>query len=134
METFFLIWCLNNNTGSPRYMRSFYLRFRGYAIKKWPLFWNLSSDLQSPLVFLYANSLYASLFFEFLSLAYNEVHLYLKVKFLSLKFQITKLMYWMKFNWEKLLFYLTSLYAFKINVSMFWENVLQHSVLRKQTS
>ncbi len=57
-------------------MRSFYLRFRVYAIQKWPLLWNLSSDLQSPLVFLYANSLYASLFFESLSLAYNEVHLY----------------------------------------------------------
>jgi len=34
------------NTGSPRYMRSFYLQFCVYAIQKWPLFWNLSSDLQ----------------------------------------------------------------------------------------
>jgi len=43
-------------------MRSFYLRFRVYAIQKWPFSWNLSSNLQSSLVFLYANSLYASLF------------------------------------------------------------------------
>jgi len=34
------------NTGSPRYMRCFYLRFCVYAIQKWPLFWNLFSDLQ----------------------------------------------------------------------------------------
>ncbi len=39
-------------------------------------FWNLSSNYQSSLVFLYANSLYASLFLESLSLAYNEVQLY----------------------------------------------------------
>jgi len=57
-------------------MRSFYLRFRVYAIQKWPFFWNLSSNYQSALVFLYANSLYASLFLESLSLAYNEVQLY----------------------------------------------------------
>jgi len=57
-------------------MRSFYLQFRVYAIRKWPFFWNLTSNLQSSLVFLYANSLYASLFLESLSLAYNEVHLY----------------------------------------------------------
>jgi len=59
-------------TGGPRYMRSFYLQFRIYAIRKWPFFWNLSSNLQSSLVFLYANSLYASLFLESLSLEYNE--------------------------------------------------------------
>jgi len=63
-------------TGSPRYMRSFYLRFRVYAIRKWPFYWNLTSNLQSSLVFLYANSLYASLFLESLSVEYNEVHLY----------------------------------------------------------
>jgi len=39
-------------------------------------FLTLSSNLQSSLVFLYANSLYASLFLESLSLEYNEVHLY----------------------------------------------------------
>jgi len=33
------------NTGGPRYMRSFYLQFRIYAIQKWPFFWNLSSNL-----------------------------------------------------------------------------------------
>jgi len=59
-------------------MRSFYLRFRVYAIRKWPFFWNLSSNWQSSLVFLYANSLYGSLFLESLSLAYNEVQLYTK--------------------------------------------------------
>ncbi len=32
-------------TGGPRYMRSFYMRFRVYAIEKWPFFWNLSSNL-----------------------------------------------------------------------------------------
>jgi hypothetical protein len=76
-------------TGGPRYMRSFYLRFRVYmsqafaeirhfhTIQKWPFFWNLSSNYQSSLVFLYANSLYLSLFLEFLSLAFNEVQLYL---------------------------------------------------------
>jgi len=62
------------DTGSPRYMRSFYLRFRVYAIQKWPLFWNLSSDLQLSLVFLYA-----SLFLESLSLEYNEFYLYIKM-------------------------------------------------------
>ena len=57
-------------------MRSFYLQFRIYATENWPFFWNLSSNLQSSLVFLYANSLYASIFFRSLSLAYNERHLY----------------------------------------------------------
>jgi len=55
----------NAYTGGPRYMRSFYLWFRIYAIQKWPFFWNLSSNYQSSLVFLYANSLYASLFLGF---------------------------------------------------------------------
>ncbi len=41
-------------------------------------FWNLSSNYQSSLVFLYANSLYSSLFLESPSLAYNEVQLYCK--------------------------------------------------------
>jgi len=63
------------NTGGPRYMQSFYLRCV-YAIEKWSFFWNLSSNLQSILVFLYANLLHASLFLEFLSIEYNEVHLY----------------------------------------------------------
>ncbi len=57
-------------------MRSFYLQFRIYAIQKLPFFWNLSSNLQSSLFFLYANSLYTSQLLESLSLAYNEVHLY----------------------------------------------------------
>jgi len=68
--------CLNLCTGGPHYMRSFYLRIHVYAIGKWPFFWNLSSNLQWSFVFLYANSLYASIFVESLSLAYNEVHLY----------------------------------------------------------
>ncbi len=63
-------------TGGPRYMRSFYLRFRVYAIQKWHFFWNLSSNYQSSLVFLDSNSLYSSLFLESLSLEYNEVQLY----------------------------------------------------------
>ncbi len=41
-------------------------------------FWNLSPNYQSSLVFLYVNSLYASLFLESLSLAYNEVQLYMQ--------------------------------------------------------
>jgi len=56
-----------DNTGGPRYMLSFYLRIRVYANEKWPFFWNLSSNLQWSLVFLYANSLYASIFLESLS-------------------------------------------------------------------
>jgi len=46
------------------------------AIEKWPLSWNISSNLWFSLVFLYSSSLYASLFLESLSLAYNEAHLY----------------------------------------------------------
>ncbi len=38
-------------------------------------FWNLSSNYQSSLFFLYAKSLYASLFLESLSLSCNEVQL-----------------------------------------------------------
>ena len=64
-------------TGGPLYMRSFFLQFREYATENWPFFWKPSSNLQSSLVFLYANSLYASLFFWSLSLAYNEGHLYI---------------------------------------------------------
>jgi hypothetical protein len=57
-------------------MRSFYLRFRLYAIQKWPFFLEPILLFTVILVFLYANSLYASLFLESLSLAYNEVQLY----------------------------------------------------------
>ena len=63
----------------PRYVRSFFLQFRVCATENWPFFWNLSSNLQSSLVFLYANSLYASIFFRSLSLAYNEGNLYFKI-------------------------------------------------------
>jgi len=45
-------------------MRSFYLRFRVYAIQIWPFFWNLSSNYQSSLVFLYSNSLYGVYFWS----------------------------------------------------------------------
>ncbi len=65
-------------TGGPRYMRSFYLQFRVYAIENRPFLRNFSPNLQASLVFLYANSLYASLIFWSLSLAYNEVHLYIQ--------------------------------------------------------
>jgi len=47
-------------------------------------FWNISANYQSSLVFLYVNSLYASLFLESLSLAYNEVQLYWVLSFLQL--------------------------------------------------
>ncbi len=40
-------------------------------------FWILSSNLQLALVSLHANLLYASLYLESLSLAYNEAHLYM---------------------------------------------------------
>ncbi len=56
-------------TGGPRYMRSFYLRIRVFAIANWPYLWNLSPNLQSDLIFLYANSLYASQIFWSLSIA-----------------------------------------------------------------
>ncbi len=56
-------------TGGPHYMRSIYLQFCVYAIQKWPLFWNISSNLESSLVFLYENLLCASLFLKSLSLA-----------------------------------------------------------------
>ncbi len=50
------------------------------AIAYWPFLWNVSSNLQSFLVFLYANLLYASQFFWSLSIAYNEVQLYKKAE------------------------------------------------------
>ena len=65
-------------TGVPRYIRSFYLRFRVYATENWQFFWKLSSNLQSSLDFLFANSLYASIFFWSLSLPDNEGYLYLQ--------------------------------------------------------
>ncbi len=52
---------------------------QGYGIEKRLFFWNLSRlsfNLRWSLVFLYMNSLYASLFLESLSLAYNEAYLY----------------------------------------------------------
>jgi len=57
-------------------MRTFYLRFRIYAIKIMAFQRNVSSNLPMLLVSLYANLLYASKFFRSLSLAYNEVRLY----------------------------------------------------------
>jgi hypothetical protein len=64
------------NTGGPRFMRSFYLQIRIYAIENDPYLYNLSSNLYSSLVFLYANLLYASHILQSLSIAYNEVRLY----------------------------------------------------------
>jgi len=78
---------VNGSTGGPHYMRSFYLWFQVYAIQKWPFFWDLSSNLQLSLVFLYANLLYASLFLESLSLAYNEVHLYNSIFLFDFKWE-----------------------------------------------
>ncbi len=47
------------------------------AIENWPFFWNVSPNLQSFLVFLYASSFYARQIFWSLSIAYNKVHLYI---------------------------------------------------------
>jgi len=44
-HAFIKILSNNVSTGSPRYMRSFYLRFRIYSNEKWPFSWNLSSNL-----------------------------------------------------------------------------------------
>ncbi len=77
-QNYIIFWFKNQCTGSPRYMRSFYLQICVYAIEKCPFFWNLSSYLQWSLVFLYVNSLYANTFLQSLSLAYNVVHLYSK--------------------------------------------------------
>jgi hypothetical protein len=49
------------------YMRSFYLQIR---VANWPYFWNVSPNLQSLLIFLYAKQIFRSL-----SVAYSEVHL-----------------------------------------------------------
>jgi len=46
------------STGSPHYMRPFYLQFQVYVIEKWLFSWNLFSNLKLFLVFLYANLLY----------------------------------------------------------------------------
>jgi len=54
--------------GGPHYMQSFYLQICVFVIEKWPFFWNLSSNLQWSLVFLYSSSLYASIFLESISL------------------------------------------------------------------
>ncbi len=63
-------------TGGPRYMQTFYLRFREYAIEIMPFQRNITSYLPMLLVSLYANSFYANHFFRSLSIAYNEVRLY----------------------------------------------------------
>jgi len=61
-------------------MRTFYLRFRVYAIKIMAFQRNVSPNLPMLLVSLYANSLYASQFFRSLSIAYNEGRLYSEKK------------------------------------------------------
>ncbi len=53
---------LNRTTGGPRYMRTFYLRSRIYAIEIMAFQRNISSYLPMLLVSLYANSLYANHF------------------------------------------------------------------------
>jgi len=55
----------------------FICKFAYMWLKNGLFFWNLSSNLQWLLVFLYGNSLYSSIFLESPSLEYNEVHLYL---------------------------------------------------------
>jgi len=49
----------HRNTGGPRYLRTFYLRFHLYVIKIMAFQRNASSNLPMLLVSLYANSLYA---------------------------------------------------------------------------
>ncbi len=61
-------------------MRSFYLQIRVSAIENWPFFWDVYPNLQSFLVFLCANLLYTSQIFQSLSIACNEVQLYMKVR------------------------------------------------------
>ncbi len=63
--------CNHYDTGGPRYMQTFYVRFRVYAIKIMAFQRNVSSNLPMLLV-----SLYASQFFRSLSIAYNEGRLY----------------------------------------------------------
>jgi len=72
------------------YALSNYFYKARYAIQKWPFFWNLSSNYQSSLVFLCANSLYASLFLESLSLAYNEVQLYFQARFRPIRYLLMR--------------------------------------------
>ncbi len=60
-----------------------FLRVRVSSIENWPFFWNVSPNLQSFLVFLYANTLYASLNFWSLSIAHNKVQLYLFISLAS---------------------------------------------------
>ena len=42
-------------------MWSFYLRFGVYATENWPFFWNLTTNLQSSLFFVYASLFFRSL-------------------------------------------------------------------------
>ena len=59
------------STESPRYLRSFYLRFRVYAIELSAFQRNVTSNLP-----MFQVSLYANHFFKSLSIAYNEGYLY----------------------------------------------------------
>ena len=74
------------NTGGPRYMRFFLSAILRICDRELSIFWNLSSNLQSSLVILYANPLYASIFFWSLSLPYNEGNVYLLWKTISFMF------------------------------------------------
>jgi len=67
----------------------FICEFAYMRMKNGLFFWNLSSNLQWLLVFLYANSLHASIFLESLSLAYNEVYLYMNITKLWRHFNLT---------------------------------------------
>jgi len=55
----------HTSTGSPRYMRPFYLRFRVCAIEKWPFSWNRTYP------HIYSYSWFISSFFYNLLLAKN---------------------------------------------------------------
>ncbi len=75
IDLIFNRWTLINtnftHTGESRNLLSFYLQICVSASAKWPSFVNLSTNLQSFLVFLYLNLLSASLIFLFLSFAYH---------------------------------------------------------------
>jgi len=64
------------STGSPRYMRSFYLQFCIYAIRKWPFFLEPILKFTVILGLFICEFIICKPILESLSLTYNEVHLY----------------------------------------------------------
>ena len=85
------------STGDPRYMRTFYLQFRVYAIEIMAVLRSVSSYLPMLLALLYADSLNANHYFRSLSIAYNEVHLYCILLLYFLDYFSFKCTVWKKF-------------------------------------